>query len=193
MEQLKNMKETLIAQVQTQLSNIQQADAKELGEAIDMIKDLSEAIYYCTIVKSMEDTEDSRNMPTNNNNYYYTERYYDYPQENTMYYPRRHYTEGNSSSSRNMGTSSSGMSHFHEYDYPSNMRDYREGRSPVSRRMYMEAKETNQNSSKKIQELEVYLKELTEDIMDMISDASPEEKSVLQKKMNTLSAKLQNV
>jgi hypothetical protein len=29
-------------------------DTKELGEAMDMIKDLSEAIYYNTIVKSME-------------------------------------------------------------------------------------------------------------------------------------------
>ena len=30
---------------------IREVDTKELGEAIDMIKDLEEAIYYCTVTK----------------------------------------------------------------------------------------------------------------------------------------------
>jgi hypothetical protein len=39
-------------------------DAKELGEAMDMIKDLSEAIYYCTITESMEkSSKEKREMP----------------------------------------------------------------------------------------------------------------------------------
>jgi len=37
------------------------------------------------------------------------------------------------------------------------------------------------------------MKELTSDITEMIQDASPEEKAVLQKKVNMLATKLQNV
>ena len=55
MERLKQMKETLMSSVQSQLGNLDNVDAKELGEAVDMIKDLSEAIYYCTITEEMEE------------------------------------------------------------------------------------------------------------------------------------------
>lgn len=72
-------------------------------------------------------------------------------------------------------------------------KDEREGRSGQKRRMYMESKATHQDSAKKIQELENYMKELTSDMMEMLADASPEEKAVVQKKVNTLATKLQNV
>jgi hypothetical protein len=32
---------------------LSEVDTKELGEAIDMIKDLEEAIYYCTVTEAM--------------------------------------------------------------------------------------------------------------------------------------------
>jgi hypothetical protein len=48
-EVLKTMKEQLTSCVQGQLVAISKVDARELGEAVDMIKDLAEAIYYCTI------------------------------------------------------------------------------------------------------------------------------------------------
>ena len=54
MEDLKTMKKALISCVQTQINgNLKEVDAEELGEAVDMIKDLEEAIYYCTITKAM--------------------------------------------------------------------------------------------------------------------------------------------
>ena len=55
MEQLKQIKDTLMSQVQAQLCNLQCVDAKELGEVVDMIKDLEETMYYCTIVEAMEE------------------------------------------------------------------------------------------------------------------------------------------
>jgi hypothetical protein len=66
MKDLKNIKSKLVEQVVAQLDNLDQVNTQELGEAIDMIKDISEAIYYCSIVKSMntnnsiieEETED---------------------------------------------------------------------------------------------------------------------------------------
>ena len=57
MHRLHNMKETLINCVQGQLGDLSSVDTKELGEVIDMIKDLSEAIYYCAIVDSMKDNK----------------------------------------------------------------------------------------------------------------------------------------
>ena len=49
------MKEALIGCVQGQIyGNMEKVDAKELGEAIDMIKDLAETIYFCTITEAME-------------------------------------------------------------------------------------------------------------------------------------------
>ena len=59
--------------------------------------------------------------------------------------------------------------------------------------MYMESKQTQQDQLKKIIDLENYMRELTNDIMEMIQDASKEEKAVLQKKMNTLVNKISNV
>ena len=53
MKDLKNIKSKLVEQVVAQLDNLDQVNTQELGEAIDMIKDISEAIYYCSIVKSM--------------------------------------------------------------------------------------------------------------------------------------------
>ena len=58
MKQLKNMKETLVSATQAQLANLSTANTEELGCAIDMIKDLSEAIYYCEIVESMKKAEE---------------------------------------------------------------------------------------------------------------------------------------
>ena len=74
MEQLKSMKEQLTCLVQSQLGHMDTVDAKELGEVIDMIKDLSETIYYCTITKAMEEKEDS----------YHLENSSHYKNENSM-------------------------------------------------------------------------------------------------------------
>ena len=55
MEQLKSMKHKLTECVEKQINgNLEYTNAQELGEAVDMIKDLSEAIYYCTITEAME-------------------------------------------------------------------------------------------------------------------------------------------
>ena len=40
MERLKSMKNTLMGCVESQLAHLDSVDAQELGEAVDMIKDL---------------------------------------------------------------------------------------------------------------------------------------------------------
>lgn len=75
-------------------------------------------------------------------------------------------------------------------------RDSREGKSGQSRRGYMESKEihkgnTAEDKQMKMKELEKYTKELAEDVTEMISDASTEEKQLLKAKMQTLLSKIQ--
>lgn len=70
-------------------------------------------------------------------------------------------------------------------------RDKREGRSGQMRRGYMEAKEIGKDKADKMKSLEDYMKSLAEDITEMISDASPEEKAMLKQKMQVLMTKIQ--
>lgn len=194
-EALKMMKEQLMSCVQSQLGDISKVDAHELGEAVDMIKDLAEAIYYCTITDSMEKSDEVKNQSETNINYYttpyYNKMYPDYRDaERTggyMYYP----TSGTGQStggSMNSG-SRGGMNYYTQM--PGMMsRDPREGRSPMRRRMYMEGKEMHNDANSQLHELEAYLQELSTDITEMIKDASPEERATLHQKMTTLANKI---
>ena len=116
---------------------------------------------------------------------------------------KMYYTDGNSgtsgmtsgSTSGNMG-STGGTRGYSESgeggQYGSRIqRDSREGRSGQGRRGYMEAKETGKDKAEKMKELENYMKELSTDVTEMISDASPEEKSMLKQKMQVLMTKIQ--
>ena len=203
MEDLKHIKQMIISAVQGQIGNLAEVDTKELGEAIDMIKDLEEAIYYCTIVKAMEDSEKEEEA----------RKYYRYPMmERDVWdrdrdidrgHGRMYYSQGGSGSgssrggsssqsgSMGNGSSSSGSREYSQYmmDYDE-MRDSREGRSPRSRRTYMESKELHHDKNTQMRELENYMQELSTDITEMIEVASPEEKQILQKKLTALASKI---
>ena len=191
MEALKTMKDQLVSCVQGQMGDISKVDTHELGEAIDMIKDLSEALYYCTITESMEKSEE--NKGETNINYYTTpfnkmnpDYYRDMERTGGyMYYPT-----GDSSSNvgGSVGGRGTGMSYYTEM--PNLMRDPRQGRSPIRRRMYMEGKEMHKDTNSQLHELEAYLQELSTDITEMIKDASPEERATLRQKMNMLADKI---
>ena len=56
-ERMTMIKEILLSHISTQVGDIYNVDCKELGEAIDMIKDLEEACYYHTIPEAMKKTE----------------------------------------------------------------------------------------------------------------------------------------
>ena len=87
MNNLKSMKEQLTNVVQAQMGNMQNVNAKELGEAVDMIKDLSEAIYYCTITEAMEEKEKEEM------HYYTDKRYPDYYRDVDREYGRMYYDD----------------------------------------------------------------------------------------------------
>lgn len=231
-ETLKMMKDQLTSCVQGQLGDISRVDAQELGEAVDMIKDLAEAIYYCTITESMEKAEEKEMAPVNNITYYTTPMYnpnsYNYRNmergNGYMYYPtgdNGETTYGGNMDSVGMlgnggmttyansggggrggnrgggrggsgGNSGGGSRNYTEMMpmMPEMMRDPREGRSPMRRRMYMEGKESHNDKNTQLRELEAYLQELSTDISEMIKDASQEERATLREKMTTLANKI---
>lgn len=196
MERLKNMKETLLSAAQSQMGNLATADTKELGQVIDMIKDLEEAIYYCSITEAMKENKEKEKY----SQMYYQERYLPIPMMNEMYqrdmdrnsYGRMYYPD-RIMNNRDESTNRGGSRYYTERDwdtYPINTRDSREGRSPLSRKNYMEAKELHQGKEIQMKELDKYIQELGHDITEMIQDASPEEKQMLQQKISALATKL---
>ena len=166
MKRLCEMKNCLINAAQSQMSNLQNCDAEELGEVIDMIKDIEQAIYYCTITKAMKESDNEE------------------PQ-------RMYYKESIRKKKRNVP-----MDYYDRYEdedekeYPIKIYDSREGKSPERRRMYMESKQLHKDKTEKVKELEKYMQELSEDIVEMIDGASPEERQVLEKKMTSLTNKI---
>ena len=193
MEQLKQMKEMLIGCVQGQLTHLDTVDAKELGEAVDMIKDLSEAIYYCTVTEAMEG---KGKITGERETMYYPVMYRDPDWRDMDRYKGRMYYDGrgdNSSSSGHTSSSSSmGARGYSERDVylGEMMRDYREGKSPMSRKNYMEGKEMHKEKTAQMHELEKYVQELTSDLMEMIEGTSPEEKQMLSSRIATLATKI---
>ena len=191
MERMKHMKETLMNCVQGQLGDLSSVDTKELGEAIDMIKDLSEAIYYCTITESMEksDKEKKEYPITYPVEYrYYPTDYNRYYRDMDREYGNMYYTDHTMNNSKGEGRNRQRTEESH--DYPIELRDYREGRSPITRKTYMERKMHGGGKEAQIQELEKYMQELSSDITEMIEGASPEEKQILKTKISALATKI---
>lgn len=243
-KRLEHMKETLMCAVEMQLCDLGDVDTAELGEVIDMIKDLEEAIYYCTVTEAMNsgsemEWEMKKNGQQENGNsenrmYYNGSRggmnYMPYDEKERMYAERRRredgtfymdggqmyaggggssqggggssYAEGGRGGNRGssyaeggMGTSYNAMNGGSMYMDPQMeespmYRDSREGRSYNSRRMYMEAKDMKRDKATQLRELEKYMQELSQDIVEMIADASPEEKQYLEKKITALASKV---
>lgn len=185
-ERLKHMKETLMCAVEMQLCELGEVDTKELGEAIDMIKDLEEAIYYCTVTEAMTSPQKIEKR----------DHHQDYD-ESRMYYDSSSQSGGRSNSSSGGHMSSSNGRNYKEREYGYRMeddephwRDEREGHSYENRRMYMEAKEMKKDKAYQMRELEKYMQELSQDITDMIADASVDEKAYLEKKISALAVKI---
>lgn len=172
MERLYAIKEALINCAQGQMSHLQDVDAKELGAVIDMIKDLEESIYYCTITDSMNEKQ-NEDMATRGMRNYYPNRDMD-RSSGRMYFDDK--------------PAMGGMTpKYYTETMP------KEGRSGATRKMYMEGKEKHQDKTYQLQELEKYMNELGTDLVDMIEDSSPEEKQYLERKIAQLAEKISHV
>lgn len=194
MHRMINMKEILMSCIENQLTHLDTVDTKELGEAIDMVKDLSEAIYYCTITKAMFEREEEQQ---GKEYHYYTEKivpehYKEEDDWGKMYYssPTGSSNGGRGNTTYGAMKAGGGARGYTEYELPMMMRDEREGKSHMSRKMYMESKQMHQDKNVKLKDLEKYLQELSTDISEMIEGASPEEKQLLEKRLISLGNKI---
>lgn len=188
MKRLRAIQESLIAQVQAQLGNLECVDTKELGEVIDMIKDIDETIYYCTITKAMNEADEHSK--------YYIEPKYRPPYYNRdmdKRYGKMYYNESydmNEHEYQPYNNNNFNWDDHYQWELPYYERDYREGKSGVTRKNYMENKEMHKDKSIQLKELEKYVQELGQDITEMIEGASQEEKQLLQQKISTLASKI---
>lgn len=211
-ERIHKMVECLTEKTLSELDkSIENVNTEEMGEAVDMIKDLCEAEYKAVIVKSMkkadeEEEEYNKELLRALKDEYGEEggrRYYDEyrymrtgryaPKGKGTYVGRRGYEE---------------PPYYHAYPERDMDREY--GRmyytEPTSthtaesdydraKRMYTETKEmhkanTPEDKEHKMKSLDSYTKELASDITGMVADMSAEEKNLLRTKLSTLVSKI---
>ncbi len=149
------IREQLMAQVECQMSNLACVDAHELGEVIDMIKDLEEAKYYCSIAEAMEKASEEEIL-------YYTEKY---PKNKANKYMTDTHME-------------------------TTWDDDKIGRSPSARKAYLEAQQNHKDKTIQLKELDKYISDLSSDIVEMIENASNDERSYLERKISALATKI---
>ena len=190
---------------------VENVNTEEMGEAVDMIKDLCEAEYKAVIVKSMKKADEeeegyNKELLRALKDEYGEEggrRYYDEyrymrtgryaPKGKGTYVGRRGYEE---------------PPYYHMYPDRDMDREY--GRmyytEPTSthtaesgydraKRNYTETKEMHKNNTPedkehKMKSLDSYTKELASDITGMVADMSAEEKNLLRTKLSTLVSKI---
>lgn len=203
-EKVCGIKDKALCLVETQMNgNLENVDAKELGEVMDIAKDGAELMMYCAqaeyyhkVVEAMEEgSSEEKSYYLNKYNpeydgkfytpmyarqrdsrgrYMYTEpMWHDDYVDNNEYRSRMYYSSMNGNSSNN-----------NSMNYA---RDYREGRSPMVRRTYMEMKEQGKDTSK---ELEHFMEEMASDITEMVEKMNPTEKTMLKQKLATLASKI---
>lgn len=199
---------------------IESVNTDEMGKVTDMLKDLAEAMYYSTLTNIMEeyDIEDVQGMLDRRfyDDYRYktTGRYA--PKGRGSYVGRRGYEEPpymhmmnredlqdwNSMSERermrDLDRASRGRMYYTETEpmrKDGGMRDSREGKAGMMRKGYMETKEmhkgtTPQDKEANMHSLESYLKELSEDLTELLPYMIPEERQMAKTRITTLAAKM---
>ena len=171
-------------------------NTKEMKEVAEILNELSEAEYFCTITKAMGEAEYGKEYdmdgPMEERRYYRgrardsmgrfkSRRGYDEMMDYQEMYPMEHYRDmdrehgrmyyssgGGSGSSGGNSMSGSMGSGTRNYGGDSGMRDYREGRSGQSRRSYMETKEARPGNS--AEDKQVKARELEKYMNELASD-----------------------
>ena len=194
---------------------IDNVDACEMGKVTDMMKDLAEAMYYRTLTKAMDEADEEEIMEMFDR--YGDRRFYDEyryktsgryaPKGRGTYVGRRGYEEPP------YYRMTPDMYREHEPRYYRDMdrsdgRMYytdtgdmnRSGNSESSydraKRMYTETKNTHRDNSTeskqaKMRDLEQYMKELAEDVTQLLTDMTSEEKALIRNRMQVLMQKIQ--
>ena len=208
-ERMHKMQECLTEKAVNELEKgVENVDTSEMGQVVDMIKDLAEAEYHSIISKAMKKADEE-------------EEEYDkellrslkaeYGEESgRRYYDQYRYANGRFAP-KGKGTDRRGYEeppYMHMYPEAEHMRDmdrdygkmyYTEPMSESNydraKRNYTETKEMHKNNTPedkehKMKSLDSYTKELASDITGMVADMSAEEKNLLRTKLSTLVSKI---
>ena len=186
---------------------IENVDTCEMGKVVDMMKDLSEAMYYRTLTKAMQESDTEEIM----------EMFDKYGDDGKRYYDMWRYKSGRfAPKGRGIRRGYEEPPYYHmtpdqykEHD-PEYWRDLdrkdgkmyytepitMESRYDKAKRGYEESKMTHKENTPehkqaKMKDLEAYLKELSEDVTQLLSDATPEERAMVRGKMQVLTQKIQ--
>lgn len=192
---------------------IENVDTCEMSKVVDMMKDLAEAMYYRTLTKVMENSDDEEILEmfdryNDDRRFYdnyryangrfapkgrgtYRRGYKEFPEEIPYIMTPEMYRKHDPEYYRDMDKIDRGRMYYTE----PTIHDVKDGKSWLSRKTYMETKEmhkgnTPEDKQHKMRELEKYMNELSGDIVEMIADATPEEKSILKSKLQTLTTKI---
>ena len=187
-------------------AGIENIDTAEMGQVTDMLKDLAEAMYYRTLTKAMDESEDDEIMDMFDR-YGDGRRYYDHyryadgrfaPKGRGMY--RRGYDEP--PYWRMTPEMYHDMEHYRDYDRKDGRMYYtdpgqimNESSYDRAKRAYTESRDlhrgnTAQDKEAKMRDLEGYFREISTDITDLLADMTPEERSMLKAKVSALATKL---
>lgn len=193
---------------------VENVNTEEMGEAVDMIKDLCEAEYKAVIVKSMkkadeEEEEYNKELLRALKDEYGEEggrRYYDeYRYANGRFAPkgrgiRRGYTEP---PYYHMPVNYNDMEYMRDMDKSRGKMYYSEPIAPHvsesnydrAKRHYTETKEmhkgvSTEDKEHKMKALDTYIRELSGDISELLNDMTPDERNLLRTKMSNLASKL---
>jgi hypothetical protein len=187
---------------------IENIDPYEMGQVTDMMKDLAEAMYYRTLMKSMEESSADETMEMFErlgdgrrfyDNYRYsngrfapkgrgTRRGYDEPPYFHMTPEMYRGMEHDRDIDRNYGRmyytepATSGMN-MTESGYDKAKRHYTETKE-------MHKANTAEDKEHKMKSLENYMKELSGDITELLTDMTAEERTMLKSKLSTLVSKM---
>ena len=179
---------------------IENIDTKEMGEVADIIKDLSEAMYYRTITVAMEDSEYGVDYDWEGRKGYRGQMRDSkgrYMSRRRGYMPMMHdYDWDNMQMDRDMDREHGKMYYTEPMTMHNDNQPHTESRYDRARRGYEETKSMHKDNSPeskqmKMKSLEDYMKSLAEDVTDMVNDMSPEEKSLMKQKMQVLMQKIQ--
>lgn len=182
-EKVCSIKDKALCLVMDQINgDLSLVDAKELGEVADIAKDMSELMKYCAeaeyyhkVVEAMEESSDEEKS-------YYLNKYI--PEYNGKFYtPMYHIWDDRYEKDRMYYSEPKGM-HYSIDEH--NMND---GKAWESRRSYMEIKDYGDKTIKS-QELERYIKDLGEDLSEMIMGMDQNDKMQLKNKIIQLSNKI---
>lgn len=191
---------------------VENVNTEEMGEAVDMIKDLCEAEYKAVIVKSMKKADEEEEEYDKELLKVLKDEYGE--EGGRRYYDEYRYANGRFAP-KGKGTYRRGYEeppYMHMYPEAEHMRDmdrdygrmyYTEPTSTHTaesgydraKRMYTETKEmhkanTPEDKEHKMKALDGYIKELGGDITQLIGDMTAEERNLMRTKLSTLVSKL---